>query len=120
MISASGYRALGLGNAVGASADIAQFARGVDSLVSINPANKYRLLSQARKLAHPLSLGGEVTVEMAAAILAGTKAAQVLERKDTVVTVGPLHADCVAADFVQGLDLWVLWLDKSHRRNTGL
>src|SRR5262249_49774697 len=84
--------------------------------VTVAPRDEHRLFSQPGELPELALRRRYHALDRSAASIARAEAAQVLERIDAVVAVGPLHADRVTSNFVEPLDLRILWLDKCHGR----
>jgi hypothetical protein len=52
-------------------------------------------------------IAGNSASDVAPTFVAWTTAAEAFERKNTVVTVEPLHANGITTDFVDSFDLWM-------------
>jgi hypothetical protein len=74
------------------------------------------LLADARELPQPGLRLSHLAGRIALADVARAVAAQALKREDAVVAINPLDADCVSSNFLQTLDLGMLWLQNSHER----
>ena len=65
----------------------------VQALVAVGPFHEHALLAEPGQLNQPLAGWSYLAFDAAIALKAWAMPAQLLERKDAVVTVDPLHAD---------------------------
>src|SRR5690348_17791081 len=102
---APGDGVIGLADAAGAAAEGAELLDEEQRLVPVAPAEIDAPIADELGVRQTLAFGaGRFDRFALRARLARTSRAQVPERQDAVVSIGPHHAERVAADLAQLLD----------------
>jgi hypothetical protein len=102
----SRYRSFRLSHTMGASAQIAQLRGRVKRFMTIDPLEINGGVAEAGELEKALAGGGDFAFDPVGASIARTSAPKIFQRQDAVVSVEPLHADRIAADFVESANFW--------------